>query len=1118
MVPSLAVGGEWKAGYSEGSFPSTLFVRVRSGMIPAPRLRFAWLPLLLLGCGALFAQTKPSETPKASAFKFPDGTVVFFTKNPDEANPVVDGVLLSAAEYKDYLDQLEQLKKAKEATKPIAPSSVELKGKIEARGERNIAAITATFSFRTTAPKSLVSLGCQRAAVVAARGPNGKMPILSAEADGLTVAIEAAGDYTLSLDLEVPVSPRSTKGEFGFEFGLPRAAVSTFKLEKVLAENVKSLSIGTRSTEPNAVLKRTAASVSSLTEKAWPLGPTDVFDATWDPTPAATATDAMRSVETDVAIRFDETQIETVAKFKLTGPSKEWALQLPAGGELAVERVGVSIVPLTSPTASVVKPSDPNKPIWIVRIPLDSSPTEWLATFTTSQQRPKLGDPKARGPFPLGPFVVGDAKQSGKVSVSAAPGLRLAFKPTAELRRGDLPALAADDLIALFAFSGTAKRQPWLEVEVRPSSNLARVRPQHKLKYAAGAWRLETVVRVTPAPRTEVEQLTILWPTGWSGLEFGPVDLVEPTGEGKDEAGGKMMTLRFVTPQKTPFEFTVVAFHSVEAMAKSASLLLPRFPTAEESETKLSAQVPEGFELAAKAFRWQNNQIAPNGESVPTLGRSPPAMLVGGDYERGLGKVDVAWQPYRPELNCEVRAEVTVQERQLAIQQTFKFQVPEGDLRPIRFRGPPDALGFRSTPRLESVGMDLWEFVPVANEAKKEVSLTVQYALRPARFGDSISVPFLWPEAATRLESTVRVWGAGRRVEKIVGRWRELPPELNPERDSFPAFTLAANGPEPLELQFGSGVGNPGAAVVVERALVQVGLGEDGTASYRTRYRLKRWPAGGIGVRMANGTPAEFSVNGQRIEATPTAEGWRVPAPEAAGDSGVCLLEMLATGSPTGSGRIGRLLTAPSVVDAVYSQPIRWYIAAPEGRLPLQLQTDSTCELAWNWNGRGFSPIAAETSPELEKWWREGRSSDSDSVAPVESLLLTQSALLPVNLALVPSGPWIAAVSFLAFLLVLGIQRLRWAWRGPLLAASMVGGVVGALVWPQLSAQVLAAAQYGIAFGLVVLGILELRKWLARRRIERLPTFSRLRPPSNPEIPLGSRPSRAAEPPALAGS
>ena len=151
------------------------------------------------------------------------------------------------------------------------------------------------------------------------------------------------------------------------------------------------------------------------------------------------------------------------------------------------------------------------------------------------------------------------------------------------------------------------------------------------------------------------------------------------------------MTLRFVSPQKAPFEFTVVAFHSVEPMAKTASLPFPRFPTAEESETKLSAQVPEGLELSATAFRWQNDQNSPTGASVPTLGRNPPAMLVGGDYDRGLGKVEVAWQPYRPELNCEVRAEVSVQDRQIAIQQSFKFQLPEGDVRPIRFRGPMDA-------------------------------------------------------------------------------------------------------------------------------------------------------------------------------------------------------------------------------------------------------------------------------------------------------------------------------------------------------------------------------------------------------------------------------------------
>ncbi|MEO2091197.1 MAG: hypothetical protein ABGY75_17175, partial [Gemmataceae bacterium] len=172
------------------------------------------LPLFLLACGAAVAQpAKPADGVRSSAMKMPDGTVVFISKNPGEADPKIDGVLLSAAEYQALVEQAEKVKKAKDGAKPQPPGKVELRARVGPRGDRTVAAVTAVFTFRTVTPKTVVALGCQRATATGAKGSDGKTPVLTAGEDGFAVLVEAAGDHTLTLDLEAAVTARGPKGE-----------------------------------------------------------------------------------------------------------------------------------------------------------------------------------------------------------------------------------------------------------------------------------------------------------------------------------------------------------------------------------------------------------------------------------------------------------------------------------------------------------------------------------------------------------------------------------------------------------------------------------------------------------------------------------------------------------------------------------------------------------------------------------------------------------------------------------------------------------------------------------------------------------------------------------------
>jgi hypothetical protein len=66
---------------------------------------------------------------------------------------------------------------------------------------------------------------------------------------------------------------------------------------------------------------------------------------------------------------------------------------------------------------------------------------------------------------------------------------------------------------------------------------------------------------------------------------------------------------------------------------------------------------------------------------------------------------------------------------------------------------------------------------------------------------------------------------------------------------------------------------------------------------------------------------------------------------------------------------------------------------------------------------------------------------------------------------------------------------------GPAVAVAAVGLAVGAVFLPQPTAQVVAAAQPGLALGVAVLVGLVGWKWYRKWRAEVLPTFSRTLPP-----------------------
>ena len=1116
------------------------------------------------------AQPTPAPEPtKAAAIKLPDGTVVFWTKNPDEANPAVDGVVLTPQEYKALVEQAELAKKAK----PQAPSSVAIRGKIEPRGERLVAALTLTYSFRTTQPRTLLILGCQRSVLVAAKTGQGKLPILNPPGDdGLTLLADAAGEQTLTLDIEIPIAARGIKNEIGFDIGLPRAAITTLTLDAGPATGIKSVALGTRIPEVASLLpvrpteaKRFSVSVEQLVAKPIPLGATDLLEFMWEPLiPTSPSAAVLPTVDSELIVKVEESQIETVAKLKLRGALKEWPLQLPAGSDVTVERAPApGVAPTAQPEPmppTVLRPTDANKPVWVIRTPGENPDAEWLVTATHRVPRPKPGDPKFRGPYLIGPYALGvNAKQSGRINVFAGPTVRLSFKPLPEFRRLDLPAAAADDHIAQFAFAALAQLPPngragaWFEIDARIAPTAIRAKSSHQLKLTPGGWRLETTVRIVPPPRGELEQVAVEIPEGWSALEASPEELVESIHIVKD-GSPRLWGIRFHTAQKSAFTVKLLATFplpiqsgSPEDRESKLALALPRFPQADERETILAATVPDGFELRGNAALWEGGQPSAASDPLtpPTGGANRAAITaVGGTFDRAVARVELSWQTHRPALTVENRVDVSLQPRQLFIQQVLKFKPSQDDRRTILLRGPEQLLGLQSVPALDPVGPGRWEFRPNV-EPGKEFTLTVAFALRLANPEADPAVLLLWPESATRIDSVLRLWGGGtgRRVEKYAGDWRELPSEPAPDRDALPLLTLGASGEgAPLTLDLSS-LGDSGLPTVwIERAYIRATVAESGQM-LQTKLLLKRWLGSSLEVELPRVESLEVWIEGRPVEAIPqsavadSTEPWllSVPLPESKPNKPLVVELRYRTASAKTNYR-ERLCAPPKIRGAVYRTPVRWLLATDSDRMAFIASGRWDPEFRWARRGFGFAPTAAESPQELDAWLTAGTETESGEPYPWlrtggDAIAGRQSDPQPVPVMLIPKSAWIAGWSTAVFAIGWALSRLRKRRLGVALASTGVGLALAGALAPQGLAQMLSATPLGAAALALTLVAGFARRFYRLRSVERLPGFSRERqrpmslrtteiPAADPES--GQRPSRSpaatAQPRSGAGS
>jgi hypothetical protein len=1102
------------------------------------------IALALLAC--VLPATAPGQTPTKApvadppkpavgldAIKVPPGAIVVLMDGARDALQKIEGVWMTPEKYKELSDLIEQLKRQAAPAKPAVPSACKLSGQVESRGGQEFVRLQAVYEFRTTSPRSVLSLACQKAKPVSAAIDGDQLPDLFPGDDGLNVRVESAGPHSLTLELELPVLTRGSKGtERGFELDLPGSPITILKWDA--PRGVSKLSLGGKRFDADRLRGGEA------------LGGVKSLDVAWE-TPAAPAAEPPPTSDASIHVRVEDNALFTEATLRLKGSLKEWRLLAPANAELTVEGTnptvpGPETVPL-DPPPTVVRPNDPSKPpVWLIQFP-DAAPRE--LTVKASLRTPR---PKNPAPVPVGPFaLLGAARQQGVIAVGAPAHLGVTPKPRVELRRrdpvGDDPNAETVYSYTLQATQGNQTPPPPMELEVRTLEGRVQTQTTHRLRLVDGGWRLETEVQATPF-RTEVEAVEIEVPAELQNLDVGPPRLVEGVRPLRELGPQRrLVQVRLAGPQREPFRFKLEGFYPLAPSAQDAALNLPRPRQTYDRDGQVSASVSEGIELHGRVTEWDGDRIEEPGRllAVSAPARSatggPPPVTLGATCRLTPARVTLAWKPFRPELTAESVADVTLLDRQAVVSQTIKFKYTPTAPRQVRLRGAGMS-GLRLTQGAGAVeaGVPGEWLVNLPADSRADFALTFAYYFplpempRPGAEGVRVVVPVLAPDGTDGWEARARVWappGTAGHWQPALGdgSWQEQPLEAVAGRDRLPALVARGGSVgQPLSLSLTTVNGGSMAGVMIERALVQAVLNEGGGQTVRARYLLRRWSAPTIEFELPAPAAAlnlEARVDDQLADWRDDADGRvvRLPLlPERAGKPLVIELryQLSADGAGGFGGRsVRRDVPMPRPRGPVFLGTVAVQVGMPGSWVALAPGPSATFDARWGWHRGLLTPRAGQSTADLDSWFRAGVEPlpESPTLPPGEEYLVArQAAFTPLTLYVLPRGAWLLGCSLLVLVGGLFLSLLRPA-RGVFWSALMLTGAVlafAAFSWPQPAGQFFSGAEPGaLALGLVTGGLALLHRRY-RRRVENMSAFSRA--PANSSVVRTATPRPRREP------
>jgi hypothetical protein len=909
-----------------------------------------------------------------------------------------------------------------------------------------------------------VQLGLQKGKPTAARLGDGKLPVLlpGKEDEGLAAQIDGAGEHTLTVDIEVPLTSRGSKGgERGFELGLPGAAITAVE-SLALPEGAARVRVGGR-TVPGRTLAQPNA--------AYVLGPVPRLDVVWD-VPAAGGPVELQTVADGVAdVRVDEKSATTHTRLTLRVPrglAGEFRVQTPPNSDLTSDATGTGV--------KVERPSDPQKPVWVVRRDLSADELR-LDVVTRAELKP--GEPVRV----VLPAVADAGQQRGTIAVSGPPTLRLAvaLKPGAELARRD-----GDESTLTYS---RVPDGPLLEVEVTALKGEVETTAGHQFTLTEGGWRWQGRFEVRPV-RADVAQLDLELPPELQDFRPASAELVESVRPLQDgDPGRRVVRLQLAESRRKPFAVAVEGLFPLVPGASSANLMLPRAAGTLDRGGTLAAAVPAGMELRAALRDWGRDRVGEWERALDAGPRGPASAAA--TFDRAPARLDVSWRSPRGDVAIKATVHVVLGERQATVRHAWAL----ADVaRKYVLRGPVGLTGRLRADEggtATASGPGEWSVQAAAGV----FAVTYSFPL-PAGASSGVDVPLVWLEPCPRCETEVRVWaGPTLAPARAVGPWTELPPQPVANEPVLPGLSLSGSGgllPLRLELR----TLDVGAQPAVEKQWAQVILDGSGGQTYRVRAWVRPARDRPLAVELPAGiepSAASVLVDGKRVAgADAVGRHWRVPTEVGAGH-GSRLVELLYVRRPGG-------VAADAAIDlpeyaGVEPPPTRVQVALPPNSVALAWGDCWFDEaLSWGWGLPTLRP--SQRTADVAAWFAAtGRAVDSDpAVAEAldAGLCAASEAGGGFRVVVVPRPLLMLAASAAALLAFAGAFASRPGWPRALLATATAAGIAAcAVLLPQATGRLLLAAMPGLVAIPVIAAVRSLVLRRYRRRLLLLPGFSR---------------------------
>ncbi len=935
----------------------------------------------------------------------------------------------------------------------------------------------------------------------------------------MSVQVDDPGNYELVLKTELPLALRQKIGEVGLDLDLPAAVITTLDLQMPAWVKVVNATTTLRDRLPGngkvneEKLKTKPAGEARRLHPDEALGTVERLELTWEGQAAAAGPALLAVKSSQITVSVEEKNVITTAAITIglrRGQVTQWQILAPLKSEFRWEESDGQIKSVSGPDGKGLRTVTLQK----------ATADDVKLTITHVQQHLASG-------VPIGPFLVpGALTQGGEILVRAPTDYSLRWSPRGEAQylvtdrnpvesERSLPGAILPLRYNVQAGAERATPQPFFDLEADRRNAHIVARLSHALTLVKGendepTWRLKTTIDGT-VNNAGIEQLLVQLPQNFR---------LDPTLPQPDEfeparvINNRLTGLVFKSPRKGPIKASIEGQYDLPATNEPMSLELPTLVNKDvyqQGSTVTVALEPDRKVVVGKA----GPRII--GEKAEAYNRHS------WDYWQWPSRVEVGWQPYRPELNVsgDVQVVLSTQHHQATVRHSLWWSAPPGAVQ-LSLRVPEEvtALSFEreGSPVVEAQGN--LRTVHLKSAPDREHPLRLDYSFRlPNRLGEVFPVHLVTPSEATGGETQVCVWSEpGTWPEHKEDRWEVRRTQDVKDAWSYPALVLLATRPG-LPLSLALAEGSALANFRVEKALIQAEVTEQGQQKYRARYRLVQVAAayveielpfqatsGAVGILIdgKNSSWRPVDENGQTVAASHLGRvEWPVLAERKA------LLEVSYSLSPGRTGSVGSVqsvLQPPVLRGDPGTGPARWAVTLPPSSLPLSHDGTSS-DYRWGWRGWLLALRPSASATELERWITESPEAEASGV-PTATAWRTPGE--PLRVLGVPQQLWLIVCSLLVVVLgvVLAYVRLPRPVFWVILSALAVGSLAAGICAPGLAAAVLYGMQPGV---LVLLPLLSLQWWLQRRyrrQVVFLPGFSRPRgssvvPPSGSNRPRG---------------